>query len=137
MANVLKENAVEVELPFDGPMMCSFCARSASSSRRLVAGPGVAICRDCATTSMQRFSSTDGATAEAPWAKMTDDELLAHLPEISAVAAQVEERLCAWVGTARQRKISWARIGAALGMTRQSAWERFRSPAAASSAGTP
>jgi hypothetical protein len=61
---------------------------------------------------------------------MTDEALLAHLPEISAVAAQVEDRLCAWVGNARQRGISWARIGAALGMTRQSAWERFRSPAA-------
>ncbi|WP_370121357.1 hypothetical protein [Arthrobacter sp. MW3 TE3886] len=59
---------------------------------------------------------------------MTDDELLAHLPEIAAVASQVEERLNAWVGTARQRRISWARIGAALGMTRQSAWERFQSP---------
>lgn len=119
-----------VDLPLDGPMMCSFCARSASSARPLVAGPGVAICEDCATSSMQLFSNTDNARAEAPWAAMTDDELLAHLPEISAVAAQVEDRLCAWVGTARQRKISWARIGAALGMTRQSAWERFRSPAA-------
>ena len=59
---------------------------------------------------------------------MTDEELLAHLPEIAAVASQVEERLNAWVGTARQRRISWARIGAALGMTRQSAWERFKSP---------
>lgn len=126
---------MEVDLPLDGPMMCSFCAGSASSSRRLVAGPGVAICEDCATSSMQLFSSTDNATGGAPWARMTDDELLAHLPEISAVAAQVEERLCAWVGTARHRRISWARIGTALGMTRQSAWERFRSPV--SSAGTP
>ena len=128
---------MEVDLPLEGPMMCSFCARSASSACRLVAGPGVAICQDCATSSLQLFSSTDNATAEAPWARMSDDELLAHLPEISAVATQVEERLCAWVGTARHRRISWARIGAALGMTRQSAWERFRSPAAASSAGTP
>lgn len=128
---------MEADLPLEGPMMCSFCARSASSSRRLVAGPGVAICQDCAMSSVQLFSSTDNATAEAPWARMTDDELLGHLPEISAVAAQVEERLCVWVETARHRRISWARIGTALGMTRQSAWERFRSPAAASSAGTP
>jgi hypothetical protein len=68
---------------------------------------------------------------------MTDEALLAHLPEISAVAAQVEDRLCAWVRTARRRSISWARIGAALGMTRQSAWERFRFPAADPSADTP
>ncbi|MEY9776737.1 hypothetical protein ABH915_002345 [Arthrobacter sp. MW3 TE3886] len=77
---------------------------------------------------MRLFSSPEGSRAEAPWLQMTDDELLAHLPEIAAVASQVEERLNAWVGTARQRRISWARIGAALGMTRQSAWERFQSP---------
>jgi hypothetical protein len=125
---VLKENDVEVELPLEGPMMCSFCARPASSKRRLVAGPGVAICGDCARSSIKLLSGTDSSPAKVPWATMTDEELLAHLPEISAVAAQVEQRLCAWVGIARQRNISWARIGAALGMTRQSAWERFRSP---------
>ncbi|MDP9984025.1 hypothetical protein J2W14_003448 [Pseudarthrobacter oxydans] len=119
---------MEVELPLEGPVMCSFCARPASSMRRLVAGPGVAICGDCARSSVKLLSGTDSSPAEDPWAKMTDEELLAHLPEVSAVAAQVEQRLCAWVGIARQRSISWARIGAALGMTRQSAWERFRSP---------
>lgn len=77
---------------------------------------------------MRLFSSSDGSRSETPWLQMTDDELLAHLPEIAAVASQVEERLTAWVGTARQRRISWARIGAALGMTRQSAWERFQPP---------
>ena len=128
---------MEVELPLEGPMMCSFCAGSASSTRRLVAGPGVAICQDCAASSIRLLSGTDSSPAEAPWARMTDEALLAHLPEISAVAAQVEDRLCAWVGTARQRSISWARIGAALGMTRQSAWERFRSPAADPSTDAP
>lgn len=116
------------DLPFAGPLMCSFCAGPASTSRRLVAGPGVAICRDCATAAIELFNSKDGTPARAPWAAMTDEELLAHLPEIAAVASQVEERLSAWVGTARERKISWARIGASLGMTRQSAWERFQPP---------
>lgn len=100
-------------------------ATQASSSRRLVAGPGVAICKECAEASLTLFSTTEGVPAAAPWARMTDDELLAHLPEIAVVASQVDDRLGAWVGTARQRRISWARIGAALGMTRQSAWERF------------
>jgi hypothetical protein len=117
---------VEHEPPLAGPLLCSFCARSAGASGRLVAGPGVAICRDCAEASVRLFGGTDAAPAEAPWVRMTDEELLAHLPEIAAVAAQVEERLSAWVGTARQRRLSWARIGASLGMTRQSAWERFQ-----------
>jgi hypothetical protein len=121
----LKEDAVELEPSLAGPLMCSFCSRPANTSRRLVAGPGVAICKDCAQASMKLFSGTEVSPDAAPWARMTDDELLAHLPEISAVVSQVEDRLRAWVGTARQRHISWARIGAALGMKRQSAWERF------------
>ncbi|KQN88816.1 hypothetical protein ASE96_09445 [Arthrobacter sp. Leaf69] len=94
----------------------------------MVAGPGVAICPDCAAAAMELFSRKKESTVRAPWSGMTDDELLAHLPEIAAVASQVEERLGAWVGTARERRISWARIGASLGMTRQSAWERFQPP---------
>jgi hypothetical protein len=37
----------------------------------------------------------------------------------------VEAALEQWVTEARRREASWARIGAALGMTRQAAWERF------------
>ena len=116
------------DLPLAGPLMCSFCAGRASASRRLAAGPGVSICGDCAAAAMELFNCKEGSPARTPWSGMTDDELLAHLPEIAAVASQVEERLGAWVGTARERRISWARIGASLGMTRQSAWERFQPP---------
>lgn len=56
---------------------------------------------------------------------MTDEQLLSHLPEVAAVSGQVEAALSAWVNIARERNISWARIGASLEMTRQSAWERF------------
>jgi hypothetical protein len=41
------------------------------------------------------------------------------------VATQVEGNLKVWVHRARDRGISWARIGQAIGMARQSAWERF------------
>ena len=40
-------------------------------------------------------------------------------------AAQVEQQLTGWVRQARSRGITWTRIGESLGMTRQSAWERF------------
>lgn len=61
----------------------------------------------------------------APWARMDDAVLLARLPEVAAAGTQVEEHLQAWVTAARERGISWARIGDSLNMTRQSAWERF------------
>jgi len=57
--------------------------------------------------------------------EQTDDTLLATLPKIAAAGGQVERQLALWVTEARSRGITWTRIGAALGMTRQSAWERF------------
>ena len=57
--------------------------------------------------------------------EQTDDMLLATLPKIAAAGGQVDRQLALWVTEARSRGITWTRIGAALGMTRQSAWERF------------
>jgi ATP-dependent Clp protease ATP-binding subunit ClpX len=56
---------------------------------------------------------------------MSDEDLLKHLPRVAAAGAQVEQQLTRWVRMARSGGITWTRIGAALGMTRQSAWERF------------
>ena len=62
----------------------------------------------------------------AAWERdMSDKDLLTHLPRVAAAGAQVEQQLTRWVRMARSRGITWTRIGAALGMTRQSAWERF------------
>jgi hypothetical protein len=44
---------------------------------------------------------------------------------IAASAANIEAGLRDRVHELRDRGISWARIGAPPGMTRQSAWERF------------
>ena len=56
---------------------------------------------------------------------MTDAEMLARLPLIAATAGQVDRYLRAWVGRIRERHISYAEIGKALGVSRQAAWERF------------
>lgn len=111
-------------------MLCSFCLLPGGRDRTLVAGPGVAICAECARLAIGIAAAAPGrpesAPAEPPWAQWTDEDVLGHLPEAAAVAQQVEATLAEWVGIARLRKISWQRIGDALGMTRQSAWERFR-----------
>jgi ATP-dependent Clp protease ATP-binding subunit ClpX len=59
------------------------------------------------------------------WQTLGDEELLRTLPSVAAVSAQALGSLQRWVGEARRRGMSWARIGSALGITRQSAWERF------------
>ncbi len=51
--------------------------------------------------------------------------MVERLPKLAAVAGQVELALRQWVGEARRRKLSWAMVGSALGMSRQAAWERF------------
>ncbi|HET7668190.1 MAG TPA: hypothetical protein VFK56_19415 [Mycobacterium sp.] len=63
------------------------------------------------------------------WAAMSDDELLERIPVIASSAVNIEAGLRDRVHELRDRGVSWARIGAALGMTRQSAWERFSATA--------
>jgi ATP-dependent Clp protease ATP-binding subunit ClpX len=58
---------------------------------------------------------------------MSDTELLATLPLILRSAQQNAEFANEWVELIRGRKISWAEIGKALGVSRQAAWERFAS----------
>jgi hypothetical protein len=62
----------------------------------------------------------------ATWDHVTSVEAaLAMLPRIAAAKTQVEENLTGWVRKARALGATWTKIGEALGMTRQSAWERF------------
>lgn len=51
--------------------------------------------------------------------------MLARLPRMLSTSEQIEQSLRTWVQELRRRGVTWARIGQALGMTRQSAWERF------------
>ena len=106
---------------------CSFCLKPNTEVRRLVAGPGVFICDGCVALCAQLM---EGPSSPAPqlaaWEHAVGvDEALANLPRIVAAGAQVEQHLTGWVQKARALGATWARIGAALGMTRQSAWERF------------
>lgn len=109
---------------------CSFCTKSSAEVAKLVAGPGVYICDACiglCNDVLAAHTHTTGAPAEwvPPWASLSDEELLAALAGLAASVDRVETSLVAWIGQLRERGVSWARIGAALGMTRQSAWERF------------
>ena len=107
---------------------CSFCTKPADDVDTLVAGAGVFICNECVDLCAD-VVATKRSSATAPrvplWGQIDDQALLDHLPRIEAVRDQVDDDLRAWVAEARRRELSWDRIGAALGMKRQSAWERF------------
>jgi hypothetical protein len=53
------------------------------------------------------------------------ERVLASLPRMAAVGAQAESNLARYVLRARALGATWAVIGSSMGMTRQSAWERF------------
>jgi len=108
-------------------LRCSFCGKEHTEVGKLVAGPGVYICDECVNLCVDVMA--DATHAEPPslpeWATLSDDELLQRIPFIAASAANIEAGLRDRVRELRERGVSWARIGAALDMTRQSAWERF------------
>jgi hypothetical protein len=107
---------------------CSFCGKQEHEIAQMVAGPGVYICNECVAVCVEIFEGGGGrdGDAELPyWESMNDSRLLDQLPRIASVATQVEDNLHVWVQRARDRGISWSRIGQAIGIARQSAWQRF------------
>lgn len=115
------------ETKIETGLRCSFCTKSSDEVGRLVAGPGVYICDGCvglAATVIEQ--SQDRPVSRMPmWDSLGDEEMLGHLGRSVRVADQVEADLRAWVAELRRRGVTWARIGESLGVTRQSAWERF------------
>lgn len=123
-------------------MCCSFCTKSQSEVGKLVAGPGVFICNECIELCNQIIAqeTEDGSgssrpasrpeAADAPpplkaWETLSDDELLGEMVRAHGAHHNVDRAVRRHVAALRERGVSWARIGDALGMTRQSAWERF------------
>lgn len=128
---------------------CSFCGKPRTEVAKLVAGPGVYICDVCvglagsvieesrrkAEEPRWQAEESQGEAEEARgnaagprlpmWEALSDEQLLEHIPRVAAVAEQVEENLRSWVQELRRRGVTWVRIGQVLGVSRQSAWERF------------
>ncbi len=108
-------------------IICSFCQKPTLDVQTMVAGPGVYICNACVALAAELIETKPDVMPKlANWEEqLSDEDLLATLPRFAAAGAQVEKQLGIWVRKARERAITWTRIGAALGITRQSAWERF------------
>ncbi|HTU72011.1 MAG TPA: ClpX C4-type zinc finger protein [Trebonia sp.] len=110
---------------------CSFCAKPSAEVEKVIAGPGVYICNECVglcgdILEVERQQPSGPGTQLSSWDEtMTDEQILDLLPRIAAVGAQTEASLQRLVTILRDRRVTWARIGSALQITRQSAWERF------------
>jgi len=107
---------------------CSFCGKRGSDDTRFAGGLGALMCDECLVSYSAAMAAPENAhvkiigwSAEA----MPDADMLARLPLIAESARQVDRYLRLWVGRIRERHISYAEIGKALGVSRQAAWERF------------
>jgi ATP-dependent Clp protease ATP-binding subunit ClpX len=107
-------------------MHCSFCGKSQHQLEKLIAGPWTFICNEC-------VALCDGIIAGGPLPDHTafrplerpTDELLALMGSVDYSADGARNFLQQIVDTLRKREVSWADIGEHLGVSRQSAWERF------------
>lgn len=104
-------------------LACSFCLRTSAEVDRLLAGAAAHICDACVgecdrilTDPSIPFPSFDGDD---------DDALLQRLAPAAGRVDAADAGLRGLVDVLRSREVSWARIGEALGVSRQAAWERF------------
>jgi hypothetical protein len=108
---------------------CSFCTKGSDEVNKLIAGPGVYICDTCVGTCndilLQETSEPAVRREIAVWADKTDEQILESLPRVAAASEQTDAYIRTLVDLLRGRGVAWARIGAAFGVTRQSAWEKF------------
>ena len=108
-------------------LYCSFCFKSQHQVRKLVAGPAaVFICDGCVALCNKWIAGRPPKVSKAasPDALPTE-RLLECLRPIEDTIQGKGSQLQQVVDILRSREVSWAQIGTALGISRQSAWERF------------
>jgi hypothetical protein len=103
---------------------CSFCGTLGTEAEKFIAGPGVYICNGCVEVCVDILAGKP-TPSFPPLDDKSDDDLLRDMAQIAASRDQVEEAVVDRAQRLRARGVTWARIGEGLGMTRQSAWERF------------
>ena len=111
---------------FDG-LHCSFCGKAAAEVEKLAAGPGgIHICDECvdACQAIMAGEAPGASRAFDPsgWPK---ERLLGVLGPVNTTVDAYRDHLRRIVAALRAQEVSWAEIGAALGVSRQTAWERF------------
>ncbi len=106
------------------PLYCSFCRRDDSVVEKLIAGPGIYICDACVALCNDILAGRPH-TDFPGWESLGDDALLTTLRPSSAAVEAVRTVLQEHIDLLRRRGVSWGRIGDALGISRQAAWERF------------
>jgi hypothetical protein len=108
-------------------LFCSFCIKSQHDVKKLISGPsGIFICDECVDLCNEVIAGRPPDPSKFPSAKeLPTERLLEHLQSIEETLRGKGNQLQKVVELLRSREVSWAQIGTALGISRQSAWERF------------
>jgi ClpX C4-type zinc finger len=105
---------------------CSFCFKSQHEVKMLISGPaGIFICCECVDLCNQYVARRPRNSKPPSPDELPTERLLERLGPIEETLQGKGSQLQSVVKILRSREVSWAQIGVALGISRQSAWERF------------
>jgi ClpX C4-type zinc finger len=117
---------MEVNAADSKTVYCSFCFKSQHEVKMLIAGPaGIFICDECVALCDQYVAGRPPKPNPTSPEELPTERLLEQLQAIEATVQGNGNQLQRVVELLRSREVSWAQIGGALGISRQSAWERF------------
>jgi ATP-dependent Clp protease ATP-binding subunit ClpX len=107
-------------------LYCSFCGKSQHEVKKLISGPfAVFICDECVGLCNEVIAGRPPKITKIAPQDVPTERLLERLPSIEDTLQGKGNQLQQVVDILRSREVSWAQIGDALGVSRQSAWERF------------
>ena len=112
---------------------CSFCRKSNADVDVLIGAIGCYICNECvsvandvlAKTPVGKRQARDHAGGQLRGAE--SEKLLKLVAGVEPLVEDVTAYQSFCVDVLRDRGVSWADIGGALGVSRQAAWKRFAS----------
>jgi ClpX C4-type zinc finger len=108
-------------------LYCSFCFKSQHQVKMLISGPAsLFICDECVDLCNECIAGRFPDKSQFPSPEeLPTERLLERLQPIEETVQGKGNQLQSVVDLLRSREVSWAQIGTALGISRQSAWERF------------
>jgi ATP-dependent Clp protease ATP-binding subunit ClpX len=107
-------------------LYCSFCFKSQHEVKMLISGPAsLFICDECVDLCNLYITGRPPKQVKSSLDELPTERLLRQLSPIEQTLQGKGNQLQTVVELLRSREVSWAEIGAALGISRQSAWERF------------
>jgi hypothetical protein len=131
MSEVARDKAETAQGAADGSLptktlYCSFCFKSQHEVKKLISGPAsIFICDECVGLCNEIIADRPLNSKSPSPEELPTERLLERLGPIEETVQGKGNQLQTVVDLLRSRKVSWAQIGAGLGISRQSAWERF------------